>query len=404
MLNFPKINTKIGFNFKNINNARHSAQTLNVATFNAANIAPLKQDTITFSARHPSVDKASRRAQGRSESVVSVQKRSSKTLERKSDMGSLKVANDILKEEDVEFAFERFKTDISSIFGMPVIDFTNKKLKEENKEEYVAMLAENINKNSPILAITARKKEAASIKEKMGSKHVTTKKEAKKRLTDILGVRIVLSGTSKDSGNYVVKKITKAVEQGKIKVVEIENYRNPEFKYPTKCQYASDSKLEGLMKASLNRGVKNFNYDIKQTESGYTAIHMLLEFPGGIKGELQIVGLDVLRLKEVEDLCFKALANKSMSHDGNYDKIADLFIPIKEDDEKYCAFMDYTRKAYAAERTKEVHSLDENLFFLELPEDSILDKKYDFNNISRLKDTIDKKAVCNKGKKVKACC
>lgn len=179
MLNFPKINTKIGFNFKNINNARHSAQTLNVATFNAANIAPLKQDTITFSARHPSVDKASRRAQGRSESVVSVQKRSSKTLERKSDMGSLKVANDILKEEDVEFAFERFKTDISSIFGMPVIDFTNKKLKEENKEEYVAMLAENINKNSPILAITARKKEAASIKEKMGSKHVTTKKKLK---------------------------------------------------------------------------------------------------------------------------------------------------------------------------------------------------------------------------------
>lgn len=390
MLNFLKINPKINFNFENTgNNVLRNTQASNKVTFNAVNLAPLKQDTITFSGRCLSVNKGSD-TKDCYKSDTAIQTRDSKTLERKSDMGSWKVANQILNEEDIEFAFERFKTDISSIFGMPVIDFTDKKLKEKHKEEYVTMLAENINKSNPILAITARKKEAASIKEKMGSKHLRTKKEAKKQLTDILGVRIILSGTNKDSGNYVVKKLTKAVEQGKIKITEIENYRNPEFKYPARYQYASDSKLEELMRASLKRGVKTFNYDIKQTESGYTALHMLLEFPGGIKGELQIAGLDVLRLKEVEDLCFKALTNKSISHEHNYKKISDLFIPIKDDNEKYCAFMDYTRRAYAAERAKETHPLDKDLSFLELPDDSILDPVYDFNAIEKMKDDIDK--------------
>ncbi len=390
MINLSTIN----FNFKNLQNKYKSVKNTFPSAFaGAANLAPLQKDTVTFSGRSPKIRCDSNFENGR-ELFTNVQKRDSKVLSSKSDMGSMKVAHNILQEEDICFAFDRFKTDISSIFGVEVIDFTDKELRAKNKERYKEILSDNIKNGSSILAVSARKKEAASIKEKMGSKKITTKKAAKQEITDILGMRITLSGTSKDAGNYVVRKLTKAVEQGKIKVVEIENYVNPEFKYPEKYQYAGETVLANLMKASINNGVKDCKYERKYTESGYTAIHMLLEFPGGVKGELQIGGLDVFNLKDVEDLCFKALTNKALKHE--YKSIESMFAPLKNDDEKYRRFMDYTRNAYAYERAKSPHPLGDDEEFLTLPKNSGLEPEYDFNNIARLKKEIDKKTELDK--------
>jgi len=318
-------------------------------------------------------------------------KRCSKGLDQ-SDRGSRHIANSIVNSPEVNFAFNRFKSDITSIFGEIVF--------EPGTSGYENMYRETVHQNiinkKPIVAITARKKSAESLSEKMGSKKILSKKAVYEQITDLLGVKILISGNDAEAGNYVVQKLTKAVKAGWIKVVEIEHHKNPLLRGRSniKYAYANQSKLDELADTARAKGIKCEN-SIKDSESGYSAIHMLVELPNGLKGEIQIMGVGVSRLKEIEDMCYKATTNKHLPK--KYSEIETMFSELAKDDKLYAEFMEYTRLAYAHERQRPLKENFEEDVFLTIPRDFSLPEKYDFNYVAKIKHLAD-----NREKKMSA--
>ena len=383
MITFPKIN------FLNRNEAKNRTANANVQNKAViyvnpafgANLAPLSRDTVSFGAGRVSSPKLS---QEEKDAQVGKVRKGAKTREGKkldqSCRGSLHVSAALRDEAD--FAYKRLKNDISSIFGMHVLETDDINF----SSMYDTELITNIANKKPVLAITARKKSAKSSSEKIGHMKITTKKDALEQIHDIIGVRILVSNSDRKSGDYVGEKLLKAVKNGWIKISEIEVYRNPALSPSSKYDYISEKKLDAIAAASRTK-TKNFNYVIRQTEFGYSAVHMLVDLPGGIKGEIQIISPKVAAFKEIEDICYKGLSGKGLPK--GYAKLKASFEKLdpKINREGYDEFAEYTRQAYAKERRRP--SRDKGAF-LALPEDSIIPPRLDFNYIAMLKSNIDK--------------
>ena len=253
----------------------------------------------------------------------------------------------------------------------------------------------------PVHSIEYRTKSANSIREKASQKFLYKKESVIKNIHDLVGARIIL-GTSEQRGiNDVIDKLVECVKDGKLKITEVENHIPADKKY----QYASQTKLHQLAQASSDRygiSVPEIN---TTRDSGYIAIHLSIEFPDGITGEIQILGENVANLKEIEDIPYKILQGKSI--DPKYKSIKEIFESILqigndptspeniERTKLRKEFAAYTTAAYKHERDKKPqHSAEEYPIpsFLTLYEFSKiygkkvhLDPKMDFNYLCRLK-------------------
>ncbi len=382
MITFPKFNIYIKNNFTKINNTKTHSDSLN---FNNTNLAPLAMDTVTFTGRHKRNPNPS--AFDLADSVLAMvplrgktneQIRADKAISDYSDKASFKVAKSLY--DDLEFAHNRFKSDISQIFsGIPVLEVGSSQF----SNLYGQNIIDNLEAGKPILAITARRKSPESIAEKMNAKGIKSKKAAKERITDFSGIRIILPGKNKNEGNYVLDKLANAIRKGWISISEIEVFHNPELRPVYRYAYANEANLHKVETVARKQGVKDFRLITKSTESGYPTIHMLVNLPGNIKGELQIISLNVLELKDIEDMCYKVLTNKKL--DSRYSDIEALLTQVREDTQEYADFMEYTRQAYALERKKELGMTKQDTTFLNLPKDNQIPKELDFNSIALMK-------------------
>ena len=351
------------------------------------NLTPLKEDTVSFgsAAQKKGVQaKTVRQTQAEKDAAVGKVRKEPKARNDKhldpSDRTSMHLAESV--REEVDFAYRRLKNDISSIFGMRVLDVDDR----DFSFAYDAELLENITNQKPVLAITSRKKSAKSIAEKMGHMKLSTKKGALENIHDIAGIRILVSNSDKKSGEYVADKLLKAVKNGWIKISEIEIYRNPDLTPVSKFDYISEKKLDQLAAASRQK-VKDFEYTIRKTEFGYSAIHLRVDLPGDIKGEIQIIGPGVAAFKEIEDICYKGLSGKGLP--VGYRRLKPAFdrIDPKVNKKGYDEFAAYTRAAYAHERMK--RSRDKDGPFLSIPPGSSIPQRLDFNNIAKLRNEIE---------------
>jgi len=175
---------------------------------------------------------------------------------------------------------------------------------------------------------------------------------------DIVGARIIMRESGPEYTEAVLSALNDAVKDGALKITSIENNtpapdKLPEGKDLSDYAYATDIQLKKLANSANAPLITN------RTKSGYMAIHinvdlsddMLSSYNGvfnGYSGEIQIIGIDVLQLKEIEDLCYKLKDNKNAIHVS--------YKPFKEHFQKYYtdktkdAFEDYTNALYLAQR------------------------------------------------------
>ena len=251
--------------------------------------------------------------------------------------------------------------------------------------------------SKPIYSIKYRTKSPTSIVEKSRDEKLNSFNEVKKNLHDIVGARIIMSDASVENVDKVIDRITKAVEDNKIRILQIENYRpepeldindNPIKKY----DYASTGAIKRLRDACNEKGCIIEKND-RDKSSGYMAIHLSVQLPNGYIGEIQIMGGDVEDLKEVEDLCYKVKAGKGINK--KYDKIVKILAPLRNKDDHILqkAYQEYTRRAYLYQREKEPLKNNRKAgkpIFLHIPEDlNYIPESLDFNNLYHEKHKCD---------------
>lgn len=344
---------------------------------NGANLAPLAYDTISFGEAAKSRKKKVETAPEDATDVkATVTKTSSKRMSH-SDRPTLNTSQGIY--DEAKFAFSQFKSILRYTFDAPVID------RDSFSYENQVDRALEDNKDEPVLMIVARRKSPNSIIEKMSQKKIRSKIGAKKELNDLLGAKIVVTGAGTEEGDYVLDQLTDAVKKGRLKIKEIKSH-NQEDKT---LRYATKPKINKLVEAARKNGSPCCTYVDQPRDSGYLAIHIITEdIADGYNAEIQIIGLDVSRFKDLEDLCYKCHAGKNVPK--KYKKIQEMFKQVHSDEKLTADFLEYTKRAYAHERTKPIHGKDGYSEFLRIPSDLTIPKELDFNNIAKLKESIDR--------------
>ncbi len=240
--------------------------------------------------------------------------------------------------------------------------------------------------NNPICAgdkgIKIRIKTANSIREKASARDIF-KGDELRQMGDLIGSRIILRDTSRESFDKVIKQLIKAVKQGDLNIIEIENYRmSPEQ------SYISAKTLNALEKACKSEFFKRTE---TQIPSGYTALHLGIK-NGKYVGEIQIMGKDVEQLKELEDLPYKIRCGKSLPQvyksmeKGLKDAINSL------DEDKYKIYMQYVKDSYKFARDLAPSDLKSKKRPEFIPIPYFLPKELDFQHIAEMKEICDNAA------------
>lgn len=256
--------------------------------------------------------------------------------------------------------------------------------------------------------ITEKLKEVPTSPHCDGSVYIdpTTTKGAKHYANDIVGARITMKESAPEYTGLVLAALKNAVEDGVLRITSIENNMPDPKKLPagkelSEYEYATDYQLRGLAKASDAKLIRN------KSKSGYLAIHINVdltspifsEYKGvfnGYSGEIQIIGTDVERLKEVEDLCYKLKDDKNA--------IRSEYKPFKNHFKTYYnsqteqAFEDYTYALYLAQRAIPPSTKRENVFptIADLGFEGKVPKELDFNYLKKLKEKCDYSAALAK--------
>ena len=209
---------------------------------------------------------------------------------------------------------------------------------------------------------------------------------------DIVGARLVINDFGPDNADKIMSALTKAVSDGALKITSIENIIPDERFLPKKSKlsdflYVTHKQFRPLEKASKLKA------EDKPSKTGYMAIHINVDladddlyklFPvcNGFSGEIQIIGRDVERLKEIEDLCYKLKTNKKI----DYPRFTKAF-EANYTDENKDAFDEYTYFAYLRQRKVSPRRRGDILPSLqELGFSDKLPKALDFNELKNARD------------------
>lgn len=210
---------------------------------------------------------------------------------------------------------------------------------------------------------------------------------------DIVGARIVLNDKSPECAEQLIAALTKAVSSGDLKIVSVENII-PDEKFLLKKTtlsdylYFTDKQFRPLEKAA------DIDVKDKVSKTGYMAVHINVDLSdddlykgtpdcNGFQGEIQIIGRDVERLKEIEDLCYKLKTNKKLKG-CSYTSFKEAFSAYNEDTED--VFNEYTYNSYLRQRIASPNRRGSFLPTLqELGFEKILPQSLDFNNLRRCK-------------------
>lgn len=266
--------------------------------------------------------------------------------------------------------------------------------------------------------VITRVKTPDSIREKAASilawaiKHDTAKTfnpedidAIKENCSDIIGGRIILRRPTKDKTSHIIDALIEEVKTDRLKITRIENYVSTDGK--NKYEYFRQEDLERLKKAVHDYQKKNIEVVNNQKDTGYMALHLDVnlsnpEFKSkndGYRGEIQIVGYDVSRLKDVEDLCYKLKSGKEIKNGHPaYRVFSEYFRKYMDETENPNIrknFEAYTKKAYILQRLKEPtdkKTYGKKEYSFPTPEECNMfevPNELDFNRLAKLKQLCD---------------
>ncbi len=375
----PKINERKSQNGQEL-------QTFKGFGLNGKNLAPLAEDTLTFSGRKKHKEKSVSNPI-EPQAVTRTRHADDKVMHKKERTITNVLSHRIYKEAEADTRM--LKNILRNYLGY-----------------LVPTGAKRCSKEQPIHSLEFRTKGANSIREKATQKYLYSKEAVIDRLGDIVGARIILGENSSGSADVVIDKLIEAVKDGKIKITEVENHTP----FDKRFQYVGQAKLHKLAQASSNKYGIFVNEKSVRNETGYTAVHLAVQFPDGYKGEIQILGRDVALLKELEDIPYKILQGKSVHKE--YSEIVDILKPLCPVDDNpdnpenikraklKKEFVAYTAAAYKYQRFKAPTSRRSALLpnFLTIDEYAKTQRSkihltpdMDFNNLYKLKDFADKR-------------
>ena len=217
---------------------------------------------------------------------------------------------------------------------------------------------------------------------------------------DIIGGRVIMREPGPEYTGIVLEGLKQAVDDGVLKITSIENNVPDPDKIPASMRqddyvYATNKQLESLAEAANAPLIENVS------KSGYLSVHIdialddkVLEMYNGVfegfSGEIQIIGEDVLKLKEVEDLCYKLKDDKNAIH-VDYKPFIDYFTKYYQGDEVKKAFNEYTYALYLSQRSIPSGTTG-NYFFPSIAELGFADRvpeELDFNKLRKIKEYCD---------------
>lgn len=338
------------------------------------NLAPLAHDTVSFKGR------------------------------KQNTQSAIKEVLDIAKKKDIE------NEEKSNKIPYKVACAINKEL-EPQKDKLMTVLKEGLkdlvvsdeHPDNPIakghVGIHGRVKSPESIMEKIQPRALRTKKEIL-QLGDVIGGRIVLDSSSPADFDKVFKALGEMVKAGKLNVVEVENYR-----LSPKDSYVAQSTLDDFEDTCQSVG-QYPSVQSKPRESGYTAVHVTLDLGNGILAELQIMGRDMERVKELEDFIYKKSCNKKLPKKyRKIEKMLDNVLGPTNKMEKLTGFQKetlqhYTRDCYVYAREMPVRERrrreSSKNFFYPIPYS--LPQELSFENLEKMKEECDKEWKNSKNK------
>ena len=235
----------------------------------------------------------------------------------------------------------------------------------------------------------------------IGTYDPATVKGVKYYANDIVGARIIMKESGPEYTAVVIDALKKAVEEEDLKITSIENNlpdpkKLPKGKKLSDYAYATDRQLDSLAKAANAPLIEN------KSKSGYLAIHINVDLSSplfnsysgvynGYSGEIQIIGSDVLQLKEIEDLCYKLKDNKNAIHIA-YKPFKEHFQKYYKDDVKQ-AFDNYTYALYLVQRALPPGNKVQTQFpsIQELGFEGKVPPELDFNILKQIKESCDRK-------------
>ena len=270
---------------------------------------------------------------------------------------------------DADAAFKIFKTKMENVFSNVC----------NSRDREFDWIPEETAKGE----LVTNKKSLTSIIEKMLSGGKKTEKEARAAIQDTIRARVVLKNGTQAEGDAICNEIMKAVKKNKLEIKEIRNYTTGDD-----MQYVSQKAIRKLEKAIDETYGKNSYTSYKKTKNtGYNALHIIFKIDNEFNGELQIMGKNVEKLKDVEDVFYKLKHNKHVSK--KYDEIKKKYNSLYA--KKQNAFVEeleaYIRDAYLLERKKELGLIKYKDRFLPLNTNKYdLPKEFDFNYIASIKD------------------
>ena len=321
----PKINTSFITPQYGVNNRRNNNPY--------PNLAPLKQDTVSF--------KATPKAMSNMDFAISLQ-----------------TATDI--HDEAKESCNYLKYQLNKILA-PMV---------KSKE----------NPDGEIEKIGFRVKTPKSIREKSATRRWINKEEVKSGMTDIIGARIVMDDSSVKAVDKVIDLLAEAERNNQLQIIEIENFRpepqiDDEGNILHSYDYSSPKSLRRLKKEIDKNGTMISKRD-EDVPTGYMAIHLLTKLPNGFTGEIQIMGKEVEKLKEIEDLCYKVKNGKTI--EKKCPGLENILAPLKNKDDMMLRreYNKYTRNAYKYQRDKEAGTNNDDMF-LKIPD--YLPAELDFN-------------------------
>lgn len=240
------------------------------------------------------------------------------------------------------------------------------------------------NPDKPILSgdrgIHVRVKSADSLRDKLTSRSITTLYGAK-NVGDIIGGRIVLRSASSKDVDSILKAIAKAHTQGALNIYEIEKWIPKAGKMYAQTRDLGYGTSKGLAELENATGLVS---SVAPQESGYPAIHIGIKTKNGFKAEIQIMGVDVEDLKEVEDLCYKIRCGKPIP--TIYKSMEKILQPAFEELETKKLeghYMDYVNDSYLNAFNYPVQNFNTRKKAPFLPIPYFLPQVLDFTNIAR---------------------
>jgi ppGpp synthetase/RelA/SpoT-type nucleotidyltranferase len=251
------------------------------------------------------------------------------------------------------------------------------------KKHFSNFMATDQSPNRPIEKIACRIKTKNSMLEKLAGRKITEKQHISPGLGDIIGARIVLNDAK--NCDEILEKFRDMAQRGYLKITEIENYaQKPDY------AYASQKSLKELA-STCKKHIKGFidKPFNKTRDSGYTAIHLGVQLPDNIVGEIQIMGKHVEKFKDIDDIIYKIECNKQIKPE--YKTIVDTLTQpgknIRTDSAVRDAMKTHRQEQFAFARDKEISGKIPKKDFLPIPKD--LPEEFDFNNLSNLQTSLD---------------